>query len=365
MLAKGSRTPPGIWFYALSFTTFASKLAPTGGSQVYWRGFIRTVKRLKPVGASLLAKGSRTPPGIWFYALSFTTFASKLAPTGGSQVYWRGFIRTVKRLKPVGASLLAKGSRTPPGIWFYALSFTTFASKLAPTGGSQVYWRGFIRTVKRLKPVGASLLAKGSRTPPGIWFYALSFTTFASKLAPTGGSRVYLRGFIRTVKRLKPVGASLLAKGSRTPLGIWFYALSFTTFASKLAPTGGSRVYWRGFIRTVKRLKPVGASLLAKGSRTPPGIWFYALSFTTFASKLAPTGGSQVYWRGFIRTVKRLKPVGASLLAKGSRTPPGIWFYALSFTTFASKLAPTGGSQVYLRGFIRAVASATRGSSGQ
>ncbi|VVO50379.1 hypothetical protein PS838_00259 [Pseudomonas fluorescens] len=82
------------------------------------------------------------------------------------------------------------------------------------------------------------MLAKGSRAPLGIWFYALSFTIFASKLAPTGGSQVYLRGFIRAVKRLKPVGASLLAKGSRAPLGIWFYALSFTIFASKLAPTG-------------------------------------------------------------------------------------------------------------------------------
>jgi hypothetical protein len=36
----------------------------------------------------------------------------------------------------------------------------------------------------------------------------------------------------------KSVGASLLAKGSRAPLRIWFYALSFTTIASKLAPTG-------------------------------------------------------------------------------------------------------------------------------
>jgi len=35
-----------------------------------------------------------------------------------------------------------------------------------------------------------------------------------------------------------PVGASLLAKNPRVPLGIRFYALSFTTFASKLAPTG-------------------------------------------------------------------------------------------------------------------------------
>jgi hypothetical protein len=29
MLAKNSRAPRGIWFYALSFTTIASMLAPT------------------------------------------------------------------------------------------------------------------------------------------------------------------------------------------------------------------------------------------------------------------------------------------------------------------------------------------------
>ncbi len=36
-----------------------------------------------------------------------------------------------------------------------------------------------------------------------------------------------------------------------------------------------------------------------------------------------------------------VRPVGASLLAKNLRAAPGIWFYALSFTTIASKLAPT------------------------
>ena len=30
MLAKNLNAPRGIWFYALSLTTFASKLAPTG-----------------------------------------------------------------------------------------------------------------------------------------------------------------------------------------------------------------------------------------------------------------------------------------------------------------------------------------------
>ncbi|PMX15593.1 hypothetical protein C1Y18_16160 [Pseudomonas sp. MPR-R5A] len=35
-------------------------------------------------------------------------------------------------------------------------------------------------------------------------------------------------------------------------------------------------------------------------------------------------------------------PVGASLLAKNSRTPHSSRMHALSLTSFASKLAPTG-----------------------
>ncbi|RAI68196.1 hypothetical protein DOZ80_17505 [Pseudomonas fluorescens] len=69
--------------------------------------------------------------------------------------------------------------------------------------------------------VGASSLAKNPGPPRGIWFYALSLTTIASKLAPA---------LCRSeLARKKKLGA---------PLGIWFYALSFTTIASKLAPTG-------------------------------------------------------------------------------------------------------------------------------
>jgi hypothetical protein len=43
---------------------------------------------------------------------------------------------------------------------------------------------------KTRPPVGASLLAKNPQAPQTIWFDALSFTTIASKLAPT--ERVFL-----------------------------------------------------------------------------------------------------------------------------------------------------------------------------
>ncbi|VVP39152.1 hypothetical protein PS874_04631 [Pseudomonas fluorescens] len=39
----------------------------------------------------------------------------------------------------------------------------------------------------------------------------------------------------------------MLAKNQRPPLGIWFYALSFTTFASNRASTGCS---YRGSMRS-------------------------------------------------------------------------------------------------------------------
>jgi hypothetical protein len=44
---------------------------------------------------------------------------------------------------------------------------------------------------------------------------------------------------------------------------------------------------------------------------------------------------------GFLLTGFGAASVGASLLAKKPRALRGIWFYALSFTTFASRLAPT------------------------
>jgi hypothetical protein len=46
----------------------------------------------------------------------------------------------------------------------------------------------------------------------------------------------------------------LLAKKPNAPLGIWFYALSFTTFASKLAPTRGLPA--KGFLPAI----PLSAS---------------------------------------------------------------------------------------------------------
>src|SRR5687768_10416488 len=41
-------------------------------------------------------------------------------------------------------------------------------------------------------------------------------------------------------------------------------------------------------------------------------------------------------------------PVGASLLARSLRTPRGVRLQALSFTSIASKLAPTGGVWCFL-----------------
>ncbi len=43
------------------------------------------------------------------------------------------------------------------------------------------------------------------------------------------------------MQRKSPVGASLLAKNPKAPLGIRPSALSFTPIASKLAPTEGHR----------------------------------------------------------------------------------------------------------------------------
>ncbi len=47
-------------------------------------------------------------------------------------------------------------------------------------------------------PVGASLLAKNPRALRGVWFNALSFTTIASRLAPT----VVL--YVQLVRGLRP-----------------------------------------------------------------------------------------------------------------------------------------------------------------
>ncbi|AZF11245.1 Heavy metal RND efflux outer membrane protein, CzcC family [Pseudomonas sp. R2-37-08W] len=79
MLAKNPRAPHSFWCPALSLTTFASKLAPTGGGDLW--AFASA-----PVGASLLAKSPRAPHSFWCPALSLTAFASKLAPTGGGDL---------------------------------------------------------------------------------------------------------------------------------------------------------------------------------------------------------------------------------------------------------------------------------------
>ncbi|KAA2231792.1 hypothetical protein FJD34_10670 [Pseudomonas brenneri] len=57
--------------------------------------------------------------------------------------------------------------------------------------------------------------------------------------------------------------------------------------------------------------------------------------------------------------------VGASLLAKNSRAPRLIWFYALSLTFFASKLAPTGERRFedVIRGRYRRRRSTSSGSA--
>ena len=105
--------------------------------------------------------------------------------------------------------------------------------------------------------VGASLLAKNLKTPRSSRMRALSLTFFASKLAPTGvwvcgglfegGGRAeevvaalffgYAQG-LEAAFNMPLVGASLLAKNSKTLRSSRMQALSLTFFASKLAPTG-------------------------------------------------------------------------------------------------------------------------------
>ncbi|MNY05327.1 hypothetical protein D3C86_1380440 [compost metagenome] len=56
-------------------------------------------------------------------------------------------------------------------------------------------------------------------------------------------------------------------------------------------------------------------------------------------------GGRLVSSRSRAAGELTLGPVGASLLAKNARTTRAFWQYALSLTSIASKLAPTGGLQ--------------------
>jgi hypothetical protein len=61
--------------------------------------------------------------------------------------------------------------------------------------------------------------------------YTVNRPKTAVRLAEKRGSNP----FFATTQN--PVGASLLAKKPKAPLGIWLHALSFTTIASVLAPT--------------------------------------------------------------------------------------------------------------------------------
>ncbi|PMU90677.1 hypothetical protein C1Y28_24395 [Pseudomonas sp. GW704-F5] len=174
-----------------------------------------------PVGASLLAKTVQATRSSRMPALSLTTFASKLAPTGfsgvvGGQVQAHLFHRRMGTqaeeqspapgagAAPVGASLLAKTVQATRSSRMPALSLTTFASKLAPTGfsgvvGGQVQAHLFHRLMGTQAeeqspapgagavPVGASLLAKNVQATRSSRMPALSLTIFASKLAPTVG----------------------------------------------------------------------------------------------------------------------------------------------------------------------------------
>jgi hypothetical protein len=90
------------------------------------------------------------------------------------------------------------------------------------------------------------LLAKNPRTLRGVRLVAFSLTTFASKLAPTGGSALFRRF-------LANVGASLLAKNPRTLWGVRLVAFSLTTVASKLVPTGGSALFCRNGVAMNRR----------------------------------------------------------------------------------------------------------------
>ncbi|WP_150787342.1 hypothetical protein [Pseudomonas fluorescens] len=79
----------------------------------------------------------------------------------------------------------------------------------------------------------------------------------------------------------------------------------------------------------------VGASLLAMDSSAPRSARWNALSLTSIASKLAPTGYA-------VRPPDYAVTVGASLLAMESSAPRLTRSNALSLTIIASKLAPTG-----------------------
>jgi L-cystine uptake protein TcyP (sodium:dicarboxylate symporter family) len=143
--------------------------------------------------------------------------------------------------------------------------------------------------------VGASLLAMNVQTTRSSRQGALSLTSIASRLAPTG-KRVRVRSDGRPPRLLMIVaplvGASMLAMNLRAPRGVRCPASSLTTIAILLAPTG-KRVRVRSAVRPPRLLMIVaplvGASLLAMNLRAPRGVRCPASSLTTIAILLAPT----------------------------------------------------------------------------
>ncbi|MGX1086675.1 hypothetical protein AB7M25_003241 [Pseudomonas sp. AP3_22 TE3818] len=165
--------------------------------------------------------------------------------------------------------------------------------------------------------VGASLLAINQRTPRGTCHPALSLTTIASELAPTG--------FVLRRRPMPSVGASLLAINQRTPRGTCQPALSLTTIASELAPTG---FVFSPAANALCRSEPARDKPENTAGHLPPRV------IVDDHRELAPTG--------FVLRRRPMPSVGASLLAINQRTPRGSCQPALSLTTIASKLAPTG-----------------------
>jgi hypothetical protein len=438
LLAKNVQASGVSRQHGLSLTSIASKLAPTGPYRSL--GYAKkpaVMERLQElacqstrfhgrirftVGASLLAKNVQASGVSRQHGLSLTSIASKLAPTGPYRSL--GYAKktaVMERLQElacqpirfhgrirftVGASLLAKNVQAPGVSRQHALSLTSIASKLAPTGPCRSL--GYAKkpaVMERLQElacqstrfhgrirftVGASLLAKNVQASGVSRQHGLSLTSIASKLAPTGPYRSF--GYAKkpaVMERLQElacqsirfhgcirftVGASLLAKNVQASGVSRQHALSLTSIASKLAPTGPYRSF--GYAKktaVMERLQElacqsirfhgcirftVGASLLSKNVQASGVSRQHALSLTSIASKLAPTGPYRSL--GYAKkpaVMERLQElacqpirfhgrirftVGASLLAKNVQASGVSRQHALSLASIASKLAPTG-----------------------
>ena len=141
------------------------------------------------------------------------------------------------------------------------------------------------------------------------------------------------------------------------PTGVWVWVCGGTEEVVAALFFG----YAQGF-EVAFNMPLVGASLLAKNSKTLRSSRMQALSLTFFASKLAPTGvwvcgGAEEFvaalFFGYAHGLEvafNMPLVGASLLAKKLKTLRSSRMRALSLTFFASKLAPTG---VWVWGVIR------------